>query len=198
MYSGPTYRSILIVDTEGSGARTDPEKVVLRRALYRLLMVAFARAGLVWDHCVREDRGDGVYVLIPPSVPKPTLVTAFVEALDGLLGEPAELGPAGHCPRLRVSLHAGDVSFDRNGSSGVEVDHAFAIVDADPVRAALRAAERGRLVLVLSATFFDATVRQRYHGLDPAAYREVMLPTKRGALPAWVRVPGYDPPLVAT
>jgi hypothetical protein len=196
MYSGPMYRSILIVDTESSGARTDPEKVVLRRALYRLLMAAFARSGLAWDHCVREDRGDGVYILVPPAVSKPTLVTAFIEALDGLLCDPTELGPAGHCPRLRVSLHAGDVSFDRNGSSGVEVDHAFALVDADPVRAALRAADQGRLVLVLSAAFFDATVRQRYPGLDPATYRQVTLPTKRGALPAWVRVPGYDQPPV--
>jgi hypothetical protein len=197
MISGPTYRSILIVDTEGSGRRTDPEKVVLRRALYRLLMAAFARAGLPWDDCAREDRGDGVYVLVPPAIPKPTLVTAFVEALDGLLDDPAELGPAGHCPRLRVSLHAGDVSFDANGSSGVEVDNAFALVDAEEVRVALRRADRGRLVVVLSDVFFEATVRQRYHGLDPATYRGLELATKRGRVRAWVRVPGYDEPPVA-
>jgi hypothetical protein len=196
MFSGPTYQSILIVDTEGSGTRTDPEKVVLRRAVYRLLMVAFARSGLAWDQCAREDRGDGVYVLVPPTVPKPALVTAFVEALDGLLEDQAELGPTGHCPRLRVSLHAGDVSFDANGSSGVEVDHAFALVDAEDVRRTLRLADRGRLVLVLSDAFFEATVRQRYHGLDPATYLGMRLSTKRGKAQAWVRVPGYSQPPV--
>src|SRR2546430_9149556 len=96
MSGGPTHQSILIVDVEGSSGRTDPQKVALRGVLYRTLMAAFARSGLLWDSCRYEDRGDGVYFLIPPVVPKARLAGTFVRALDGLLGEggPATGGAA--------------------------------------------------------------------------------------------------------
>jgi len=193
---GPTYQSILLVDVEGSGGRTDPQKVALRGTLYRTLMVAFARSGLLWEHSRREDRGDGVYFLVPPTVAKPALVSTFVPALDGVLDEEG-VRPSADRLRLRVALHAGDVSFDRHGSSGTEVDHAFGLVDAEPVRRTLRAADRGRLVLVLSDDFFRATVSQRFPGLDPTTYEPVDLSTKRGPVRAWLSVPGYaKPPVV--
>src|SRR5689334_8813417 len=136
MAAGPIHQSMLIVDVEGSGGRTDPEKTVVRQTLYRLLMVACARSGVFWDDCRPEDRGDGVYLLIPPAVPKPRLVRDLVGSLERLV---AVGGP--HRLRLRVALHAGEVTFDDHGSSGSDVDTAFALLDADLVRAALRAAE---------------------------------------------------------
>jgi hypothetical protein len=185
MSGGPTHQSILIVDVEGSSGRTDPQKVALRGVLYRTLMAAFARAGLMWDSCRYEDRGDGVYFLIPPGVPKARLAGTFVRALEGVLGE----GGAADTPRLRVALHAGDVAVDRHGSSGTEVDHAFGLVDSDAVRRALRAAAHARLVLVLSDDFFRATVGQRFIGLDPARYEPLDVTTKRGRVRAWLRAP---------
>jgi hypothetical protein len=182
---GPTHQSILIVDVEGSSGRTDPQKVALRGVLYRTLMAAFARSGLMWDSCRREDRGDGVYFLIPPVVPKARLAGTLVRALDGVLGESG----AADTPRLRVALHAGDVAVDQHGSSGTEVDLAFGLVDSDPVRRALRAAVHARLVLVLSDDFFRATVGQRFEGLDPEGYEPLDVTTKRGRVRAWLRAP---------
>ncbi|MBN1170921.1 MAG: hypothetical protein JXA67_02000 [Micromonosporaceae bacterium] len=88
MPNQPTYRSILVVDVESSGQRDGVQKTHMRHDLYDALMVAFARAGIRWDTCVLEDRGDGVYLLVSPAVPKPTLASRFISALDGVLAQP--------------------------------------------------------------------------------------------------------------
>jgi class 3 adenylate cyclase len=184
---------MFILDVEGSGSRTDPEKTTLRQTLYRLLMAAFARSGLMWDDCRPEDRGDGVYVLIPPAVPKPILATILVDALERLAREQDEV--RGRRLRLRLALHAGEVTIDDHGSSGSDVDLAFALADAEIVRAALRASDGGHLVVVLSDPFFRATARHRYPGLDPAEFAPVQIPTKQGPVSAWLRTPGpAEPP----
>lgn len=68
------HRTVVVVDVEGFGdrRRTDPQRVEVRRGLYRALRSAFERAGVSWDDCYHEDRGDAVFVLSwTPSVPIP-------------------------------------------------------------------------------------------------------------------------------
>ncbi|MBT8226720.1 MAG: trypsin-like serine protease [Dactylosporangium sp.] len=183
----PVYWSIFVVDVEGSGKRTNPEKLRMRDDLYGALMVAFARAGIPWDDCPAEDRGDGAYVLIPAHVPKPVLAGALVPALDAILAEPRA---SGQWPRLRLSLHAGEVTQDQEGSSGRDVDLAFALADAEPVRQALREDLTARLVLVVSETFFSAITHSGHPGLREGDFRPTPISTKQAAEPAWIRGPG--------
>lgn len=70
------HRSIVCVDVEGFGdrRRTNADQVAVRDGLYGALREAFARSGVRWEDCYREDRGDGVLVLVPPQVPKTVLV----------------------------------------------------------------------------------------------------------------------------
>jgi hypothetical protein len=196
MSAGPTYHSILVVDVENSSGRSDPEKTALRQTLYQLLMAAFARSGLMWDECRGEDRGDGVYLLIPGTIRKLMLITVLINTLDQLLREQRELDRIGGLLRLRVALHAGEVTIDNHGSSGADSDIAFALVNAGLLRATLRAAKHGRLALILSDAFYLATVRHRYPGLDPRTFTQVILPTKQGPVHAWIQVPGYETPPV--
>ena len=83
------HRTILCVDVEGFGdpRRTNPHRVAVRTGLYRSLRVAFTRAGVEWEACYREDRGDGVLVLVPPEVPKNLLVGSVPLELVAALGE---------------------------------------------------------------------------------------------------------------
>src|SRR6476619_2463902 len=66
------HRAIVVVDVEGFGdrRRTNAHQVAVRDGLYRVMCVAFGRAGISWGDCGREDRGDGVLVLVPAEVPK--------------------------------------------------------------------------------------------------------------------------------
>ena len=77
------HRTIVVVDVEGFGdrCRTNPHQVAVRDGLYGAMRDAFGHAGIPWDDCGREDRGDGVFVLVPAEVPKGLLVESLPSAL---------------------------------------------------------------------------------------------------------------------
>jgi hypothetical protein len=112
MASSPSavHRTIVAVDVErfGDPRRTNPDQVAVRDGLYQALERAFSGAGIPWDDCQREDRGDGVLVLAPPELPK----SPFAESLPGGLASALREHNAAHrAPeqiRLRMALHAGE------------------------------------------------------------------------------------------
>jgi class 3 adenylate cyclase len=133
------HRTIAVVDVEGFGdrRRTNTDQVTVRDGLYRVMRTAFGRAGISWDDCDREDRGDGVLVLVPAEVPKGLLAEQLPFALvTGLCGHNgAHQGP--EQIRLRMALHAGEVRYDQHGVTGVSVNLAFRLLEADPLKEAL-------------------------------------------------------------
>jgi hypothetical protein len=66
------HRTIVVVDVEGFGdpRRTNWHQVQIREGLYQATREAFRRTGISWDRCEREDRGDGIFILVPAEVPK--------------------------------------------------------------------------------------------------------------------------------
>jgi hypothetical protein len=64
--SWSSWRDIVAVDIEGSTARPDPVKAVLRGALYDMLKQSLNAGGFAWRHDPLVDRGDGVLALIRP------------------------------------------------------------------------------------------------------------------------------------
>src|SRR5205809_822787 len=85
----PVHRTILVFDVEGFGdrSRTNRHQVIVREGMYSAIEQAFHAVGLDWSVCDHEDRGDGVYVLVPPDVPKEQFVEAFPVALVNALDE---------------------------------------------------------------------------------------------------------------
>lgn len=66
------HRSIIAVDIEGFSdpARTLPHQLGTRAALYIVVEEALRTAGVRWDQCHIEYRGDAVFILVPPDIPK--------------------------------------------------------------------------------------------------------------------------------
>ena len=77
------HRSIVVVDVEGFGdqRRTNAHQVAVRDGVYRALKEAFGCAGISWDDCGCEDRGDGAFILVPAEVPKALLAESLPSAL---------------------------------------------------------------------------------------------------------------------
>ena len=105
------HRAIVAVDVEGFGdqRRTNPHQVAVRDGLYRAMQDAFGSAGIPWDNCDREDRGDGVFVLVPAEVPKALLAESLPPALVTALRAHNDGHPGPERIRLRMALHAGEV-----------------------------------------------------------------------------------------
>ncbi len=142
------------------------------------------------------DRGDGALFLVPAEVPKVQLVDVFVDQLQVLLGHHNRQSSQTAQMRLRLAIHAGEVTLDENGRSGGDTITACRLVDSDISRACLAAAPRAHLVLIVSASIFNGTARHGHGAIDPETYARVHVAVKELSDHAWVHVPGYSTPPV--
>ena len=188
MFQLAVHRAILIVDVENFSDpnRTNTHQLAIRKTVYKVLQQSFAKASISWAECTTEDRGDGVLILIPPTVPKSLLV----EKLPAYLAEMLVQHNAG-CPdqvriRLRVALHAGEVHSDAHGYAGTSINRAFRLIEAPASRTALRQSS-GAVALIVSDWFYDEVVRH-CPAAKPSCFRKVNLTVKESKMRAWIRV----------
>lgn len=188
------HRTIVVVDVEGFGDRhrTNADQIAVRAGLYQALRRAFTDAGVSWDSCDREDRGDGVFILVPAETPKAPFVDAVPDALVAALREHNTTRPAQARIRLRMALHAGEVTYDEHGVTATAVNLAFRLLDASPVKAAL-AQSPGVLVVATSEWFFDEVVRHSTV-TDSATYRQVRVVVKETSTVGWIALPDHPYP----
>lgn len=59
---------VVVLDVEDYSSRTDPIQRSLRNAMYEVISEALTRSGLPTEEIVRDDRGDGVLMIISSSV----------------------------------------------------------------------------------------------------------------------------------
>src|SRR5580692_3645343 len=81
------HRTIVVVGVEGFGdrRRTNRHQLAVRAGLYRAMREAFNGAGIPWADCGHEDRGDGLFILVPAEVPKVLFVELLPSALAAAL-----------------------------------------------------------------------------------------------------------------
>lgn len=180
--------TIVVIDVEGFGrySRTNPNKIRIRRGMYRALERAFDAAGIPWGFCQYSDLGDGVLVLGPAAVSK----TPFAERLPRALAEELAAHNGVHPPdehiRLRLALHAGEVTYDAHGVTGSSILDAQRLVDAPALKHAL-ADTSAMLATIASSWFYEEVVRQS-EGSDAGAYRLVDLAGDEFPVSAWIRL----------
>ena len=186
------HRTIVVVDVEGFGdqRRTNPHQVAVRDGLYGAMRDAFCHAGIPWDDCGHEDRGDGVFVLVPAEVPKGLLVESLPSALVTALRAHNGAHPGPERIRLRMALHAGEVRYDEHGVTAAAVNLAFRLLDADALKAAL-ASSPGVLAVIASSWFFEEVVR---HSGAAAGYRPAQVVVKETATIGWICLPDHMDP----
>lgn len=197
-YVGTMHQTICgidIADYRGMD-RTRANYIALRVGMYESVENAFAQAGIPWDACVKEDAGDSILVLAPSTVPK----GAFVGPLPQALVRTLNSRNATHSPveriRLRLSLHAGEITFDRYGLAGAAIIHAARLLDAAPLKEAL-ASSPSPLAMIVSDWFYTDVVRHSAE-YEPTEYRRVSVSVKETTSTGWVRLPGYALPLPET
>ena len=190
-----THRWILALDVENFSTRRDPVQKRVRAAMYRALTSAMERAGIAAADTVTEDRGDGVLMLVGPTVSPLLIAGPLVDELDKELREYAEQTNAEHAMRLRLALHQGLAARDERGWSGDAVNTACRLVDAQQLRDALTAAPSAHLVFAVSGEVYHAVIRHGHRGIDPAAYLPCTITTKHGeTISGWITVPGRPAP----
>lgn len=187
------HRTILIVDIEGFGdrQRTNRHQVAVRDGLYGMMREAFGRAGVPWDRCDVEDRGDGMFILVPAEVPKSLFVESLPSALVAALEVNNETRVAAQRIRLRMALHAGEVNYDEHGVTSASVNLAFRLVEAATLKAVL-ASSSSVLAIIVSSWFFEEVVR--HSSAASAGYRPVTVAVKETHTTGWICLPDHNYP----
>jgi hypothetical protein len=127
-------------------------------------------------------------LLIDPTVPKPRLLHAMLHHLNENLAGRNRLASSGTQVRLRVVLHGGEVGQDPDGVHGTDLDAAFRMLDAGPLRAAL-AASYEPVAVAVSDFVYQGTVRHGFPGIPRDAFHRAEFEAKEGTLPIWVYGP---------
>jgi hypothetical protein len=142
------HRAILCVDVEGFGnRRTNLDQLAVREGLYRCLRTALDKSDITFDACYYEDRGDGIFFLIPPDIPKQSLVSPFLQEISAALYSYNKSCAVRARIRLRLVLHAGEVHRDRYGVAGDAINLAFRLLEAEALKQAL-ATSTGLLAVI--------------------------------------------------
>jgi tetratricopeptide (TPR) repeat protein len=188
------HRTILVVDVEQfcDRRRRNVNQVAVRRGLYRSLYSAFETADIPWESCDREDRGDGVFILAAGDVPKAAFIEALPLALVDALRRHNNTHPDTERIRLRMAVHAGEVSYDDHGVTAASVNLAFRLLDAPALRSAL-VGSPGVLALIVSSWFFEEVVWQS-SAEDAATYRHTVVVAKETTASAWIALPDHPYP----
>jgi len=182
-----THRTILVVDVEkfGDQSRTDAQRLTIHGGLYDLLHDAFRAAGISWDSCHWEDRGDGTMVLAPADIPK----VLFSDRLPGQLASALYRYNRAHRAeeriRLRMALHAGEVTFDSAGVVSSAVNTTFRLLDAAPLKQALLNSSGAVLALIASSMFYFEVIRNSPE-FCPEAYSPIPADVKETSTIGWI------------
>ena len=194
------HRTIMVFDIEQSNhpMRTNQDRVVIHEAMYAAVRTALRRVN--YHH---EDRGDGVLVLVSPEVPKGRLVSNLLARVDAALARHnvamerhGAARAAATQVRLRVAVHAGEVTFDSHGVIGAAVDQTFRLNEAPALKSAL-AMSTGDCGLIVSEWFFAEVVRH-HPDAHPEQFRRVEIRVKETRTAAYIQVAGeipFDEPL---
>jgi hypothetical protein len=189
----PVNRTILLLDIENFSQRDDVEQTFLRRGLHNVVEETLAGAGVERTQQYREDRGDGLIILVSADIPKAALLRALLTTAPDALRGYNRLAASSAQMRLRTVLASGEVAGDpRRGTVGGLVGHdlnqACRLLDAEVLREALKQRDTA-CVLCVSTPVYEGVVRHGPRGLRPEEFHRVTASVKKDRLDGWLHGP---------
>ena len=177
--------SIVFTDITAFGRkdRDDRDRLVLRTVMYEALEAAFDGAGVPWRECYREDRGDGVLIVVPPTHSTRVLTRPLADRLARSITEHNRGQEEASQLQLRVAVHVGPIVPDGQGLTGESIIYAARLLDAPAFKQELASAKAG-LGYIVSEFVYNTVVRHD----NPDGYRKVRVKTKEARMTGWVRL----------
>jgi class 3 adenylate cyclase len=180
------HHSILVVDMAGYGRLDNRGQLRARAILDKSIDTAIRTIGLTRACSAIYHRGDGVLMVIPPTISKADLLDPLLPRLAKAI-HAANADPTSERVRIRVAVHAGELIQDSTGWFGTDLNLACRLVDAEAAYARLRESVESEIVLVTSDVIYEGVIRHGYRDLDPSDYRRVRVRAKEVDTTAWLR-----------
>jgi class 3 adenylate cyclase len=169
--------------------RDDEIRLYLHEKLYEYLQAAFDTSGIPWQGCFNEDRGDGALIVVPPGISFKGLIHPLPEKLRDLIRRHNHVSCESAALQLRAAAHIGPVDYDGHGFVGTDVNFAFRMLEARPVKRML-AASGAELCLAVSDYVYHSFVCHYPSLVPPDTFRAVRFQVKNTRARAWTYLPG--------
>ncbi|WP_410596899.1 ATP-binding protein [Amycolatopsis sp. lyj-23] len=191
----PVHHALFTFDIEDFSARyrDDRARLAVRAAVHRLVRDSFTTADVAWDSCTYQDCGDGAVIVVPAGVSTVLLLDPLLPKLLAGLVDHNHRAPPAEQIRLRVAVHAGEITHDEQGMTGHDLVVVCRLLDAAELRIALAHAE-SPLAVGVSDHVYETIVRHGYRGIEPSTYHPVTVQVKKTRLHGWIHVPGSPVP----
>ncbi len=180
--------TITAVDIEGFGrhTRTNTNQVRVRRGLYRAIQSSFDAASIPWASCRCEDRGDGALVLAPAEVRKTLFTERLPEELVDALAQHNRSHPVEEQIRLRLAVHAGEITYDDHGVTAASITHTFRLLEAPRFKTTV--AHSSCVLAIIGSTWFYDEVIRHSEPSQPHAYASTNIRNKETTTRGWIRL----------
>jgi CRP-like cAMP-binding protein len=176
----------------GSPARNEEHRRIIRR---EVLDMTRASLRAVWGQCHHEDRGDGLLVVVPPSIPTVQIFEYLLIALPIALKRHNLIYAEGAQIQLRVALDVGPVTTDELGVSGQVIINAARLLEAPAFKESIDE-QHAPLGMIVSDFVYQSAVIGAGSLTDAANYAEINVQVKETRLRAWTLL--VEPPVDTT
>ncbi|MEU5883341.1 hypothetical protein [Spirillospora sp. NPDC047279] len=181
---------MLGVDIVSFGAPQRDEGIQrrLRQVMYTAMQDTFAITCLPWAEAHKEDRGDGIMIVLPPDVHSFLLLDPLAHHLNAVLRRHNMILSEAARLRLRVAVHAGYIFVDEFGVGGHALNHLFRLLESRDFKEAI-ALEGADLGLIVSDSMYGDVLGGGVY-IDPTGYRSLRVKCKETVADAWLWLPG--------
>ena len=181
--------TVVRTDVAGFSAagRNDDDRRFVRAELLTMTRQAL---GPLWQACWREDRGDGLLIVVPPSIPTAEVLERLITALPPGLSAHNRIHSAPAQIRLRVAMAVGPVEKDGPGVNGKAIIVASRLVEAPAFKRAA-VGQGADFAIIVSPFVYHAHVEPRS---GPAGYAKVPVRVKETRESAWMQLIGAGQP----
>ncbi|MEU3193183.1 hypothetical protein ABZ686_21675 [Streptomyces sp. NPDC006992] len=185
-------RLSLVVDIEKYSRRTHPEQVALQNRLDWAMKTTLESAGVDPRRCNRQEKGDGLLLILPSDLPEDEVVPRLLTGLQTVLHDMNRTpGPGGRL-RMRMALAQGIVRVAPTGFVGEGVEMASLLEGCPATREALDTAPDHDLAIAVPDDYYQDVLAQDFGGPRAADFRRVTVEVKSadgGTAVAWVLSP---------
>ncbi|WP_141582322.1 hypothetical protein [Actinomadura sp. WMMA1423] len=181
------YRFLVAVDLEGFSALSTKDQRAVQAALHGALDDAATLAGLDRSAWLRQVGGDGELSVLPAETDPVRLVAVFPERLADVL---AHVNAARHPEpriRVRVAIHHGTLASGCLGPVGRAPIIVSRLLDSGSLRRELARRTDTNLALIVSDSLYNDVIETQLGGLQPGAFRRVVVRAKKISYPAYIQ-----------
>ncbi|MEV5831147.1 cyclic nucleotide-binding domain-containing protein [Spirillospora sp. NPDC052242] len=169
--------------------RSDEDLLEVKRIMYEALEEAFAISRVPWDDCHREDRGDGVLIVVPPEVPTASVVNPMIPWVAARLRRHNRRSSEALHVRLKIALHVGPVIADGASMSGWPVDYSAHLLDVEPLKQPLAAGDAS-VGFIASSFVYESAIAHGSGSAEAADYEPVSTKVDQTDVTGWMYLPG--------